>query len=101
LSKRASTLFLAMFGGPILVLAALLGDFGESASAPIGGGGYDLSKPVYSALIFLLTALWSLIALVIALSRRDAAMRRRALILAGSGGAAFIASLILYGHNLT
>lgn len=96
---RTFLLLLVMFIG---VVGALL--WGLNPTPPqtpsIGGGGYDLSKPLYTLLLFLFTGLWTLIMLVITLRAKNSIAARRALWLAIVGAMTVLSSVVLYYDNL-
>lgn len=66
----------------------------------IGGGGYDLSNFVYTLTLLAFTALWSLVAALISMARRDALAARRANWLAAAGAITFVVAAIAFGHHL-
>ncbi|MDM7852597.1 hypothetical protein [Pseudochrobactrum kiredjianiae] len=67
----------------------------------IGGGGYDLSKPVYTLLLLIFTCLWSLVMLISGLISKKPIMSRQYFILAAIGLLSTIASFAAYHNNLT
>lgn len=87
----------------IVVVGSLL--LGLNPTPPktpsIGGGGYDLSKPLYTLLLLLFTGLWTLILLIITLRVKDRTAKRRALLLTILGAVTALASIILYSGNLS
>lgn len=98
MSRGAFFAWVVLLGAPTALLFGLLGDFGRAPSPGIGGGGYDLSGPVHALLLFALTGIWTVAALLVALLRRRAG--GWALALAALGAAALLAALLLHGHHL-
>jgi len=74
---------------------------GRSATPSIGGGGYDLSGPVYTLVLLAFTGLWTLATLLAGLSYSDSGVRRRAFILAVLGLITFSLSIMIWGNNLS
>ncbi|MBB3898207.1 hypothetical protein [Roseococcus suduntuyensis] len=97
MSRGAFFAWVIVLGAPTVLLFGLLGDFG-AASPGIGGGGYDLSGPVHALLLFALTGIWTVAALLVALLRRRAG--GWALAFAAVGAAALLAALLFHGHHL-
>ncbi len=92
-------IWLLMLAVPVSVLIAAQVD---TSSAPsIGGGGYDLGPFVYSWLLIIFTALWSLCAFVAALLKKGRASSFRAFGLAGFGILVFAVMMLFYGENLS
>lgn len=98
MSGRAFFAWIIVLGAPTALLFGVLGDFGAAPSPGIGGGGYDLSGPVYTALLIALTGIWTVAALTIALLRRHAT--RWDLGLVAVGAASLLAALLLQGHQI-
>ncbi|MET3646021.1 hypothetical protein [Phyllobacterium ifriqiyense] len=67
----------------------------------IGGGGYDLSRPVYTLLLLGFTGLWTLTTLLISWNIKNSIASRRVLLLAMIGALATVVSIIVYHNNLT
>ena len=67
----------------------------------IGGGGYDLSGPVYTLVLLAFTGLWSLATLLTGLNHSKARTRRRAFVLAAIGLVTFSASIMIWGSKLS
>jgi hypothetical protein len=66
----------------------------------IGGGGYDLSGPVYTLALLAFTGLWTLATLLTGLNHSKSRTRCRAFILAAIGLVTFSASIVIWGNNL-
>lgn len=98
MSSKAFLAWIVVLGAPTALLFGVLGDFGAAPSPGIGGGGYDLSGPVYTALLVALTGIWAVAALTVALMRRHAT--RWDLGLVAVGAAALLVALLLHGHQL-
>lgn len=92
--------WIAVFAAVVGVLVWSLSP-GPSEHPSIGGGGYDLSGPVYTLTLLAFTGLWTLATLLIGLSHRVAGTRRRAFILAVIGLVTFSLSIMIWGHNLS
>lgn len=88
--------FAAVVGGLVWSLTPR-----HSEHPSIGGGGYDLSGPVYTLALLGFTGIWTLAALLIGLTHREARTRRRAVILAVVGLVTFTLSVMIWGHNLS
>ncbi|CAB3904803.1 hypothetical protein [Achromobacter piechaudii] len=99
LKDRAFLIWLALFAVVAGTLIALLMPR-PSATPSIGGGGYDLSDWVYTWSLLLFTGLWSLIALMIGMSRNNPMAAKRAYRLAAIGGATFVGAAVAFGGNL-
>jgi len=67
----------------------------------IGGGGYDLSEPVYTLLLLLFTGLWTVAMLITSSISKKTGTSQQYLILAAIGALATLVSLALYHNNLT
>ncbi len=99
LKDRRFLIWLSVFALVTLSHVALL--WPRSPEYPsIGGGGYDLSGFVYTLTLLAFIGIWSLIALLVAFGRNEAAAARRAYWLAGIGAAAFVVAAMLFGHHL-
>lgn len=99
LKDRRFQIWLAVFVVIVGWHVALL--WPRSAGHPsIGGGGYDLSNFVYTLTLLAFTALWSLVAALIGMARRDALAARRANWLAAAGAVTFVVAAIVFGHHL-
>lgn len=87
----------------VVVVGILVWNLSPSSSEhpSIGGGGYDLSGPVYTLALLAFTGLWTLAALLIGLNHGRARTRRRAFILAAIGLVTFSASIMIWGSNLS
>ena len=83
---------------PVFCLIAVQVDTNSGAS--IGGGGYDLGPFLYSWALIIVTAVWSLCTLGVALTRRDRAASMRAFGLTAIGAVTFAAVVLLYWRNL-
>lgn len=98
LKDRAFLIGLAAFAlvaGPLIFLL-----MPKSSGQPsIGGGGYDLSNFVYTLSLLAFTGLWTLVTLMIGMSRREA-MAKRGYGWAASGAASFVLAVIAFGHHL-
>ncbi|CAB3679291.1 hypothetical protein [Achromobacter pestifer] len=100
LKDRGFQIWLALFALVAGTLIALL--WPKSARYPsIGGGGYDLSNWVYTLALLAFTGLWTLVALMVGMSRNNAHAAKRAHWLAAIGAAVFVVSVIAFGHHLT
>ncbi|MDR2310146.1 MAG: hypothetical protein LBE54_04075 [Brucellaceae bacterium] len=66
----------------------------------IGGGGYDLSKPVYTLLLLAFTGLWTVTMLILGSINKKPAISRQYFILAAIGAFSAIACFIAYHSNL-
>jgi hypothetical protein len=90
--------WLSLLAIPDLVL---IGAQVDTTSGPsIGGGGYDLGPFLYSWLLVIVTAVWSLSALAAALLYRDRGSSRLALGLTSIGIMTLAAVLFFYRSNL-
>lgn len=98
MSNRSFWIWLAALAIPVLILIAAQDDTNSAPS--IGGGGYDLGPFVYSCLLVIVTAFWSLCALAAALLYRDRESTLRALGLAAIGLVTFAGVLLSYRENL-
>ncbi|MFS2042127.1 hypothetical protein SAMN05216358_0646 [Rhizobium sp. AN5] len=99
MENKSLYIWLLMLAVPVSVLIAAQVDTGSAPS--IGGGGYDLGPFVYSWLLVIFTALWSVCAFVAALLQKGRASSFRAFGLAGFGVVVFTATLLFYGENLS
>lgn len=98
MKNKTIAVWLSALTMPIVIL---IGAQVDATSGPsIGGGGYDLGPFLYSWLLVLVTAVWSLCALVAALLYRDRASSRQALVLAVIGIIALTLVLLFYRENL-
>jgi hypothetical protein len=99
LFDRTFLLWLAVFAA---VVGAL--NWGLNPTPPehpsIGGGGYDLSRPIYTLLLFAFSSVWTLITLLISWSIKNRHASRRALLLAIVGALNAVASIMVYHDNL-
>ncbi|CAD5300373.1 conserved membrane hypothetical protein [Bosea sp. 62] len=86
-----------------VVVGILIWNLSPSSSEhpSIGGGGYDLSGPVYTLALLGFTGLWTLAALLTGLNHGKARIRRCALVLAAMGFVTFSASFMIWGNNLS
>lgn len=66
----------------------------------IGGGGYDLSKPVYTLLLLAFLVLWTLTMTALGLTNKNRHFSRRAYLLAAIGALTTIVSFVVYSHNI-
>lgn len=98
MSDRSFWIWLSVLVIPVLILVAAQVDTNSSPS--IGGGGYDLGPFLYSWLLVVVTAFWSLCALAAALLYRDRASTLRALGLAAIGLVTFVGVFLSYRENL-
>ncbi|MCP4740048.1 MAG: hypothetical protein GY873_38260 [Bosea sp.] len=73
----------------------------SSEHPSIGGGGYDLSGPVYTLALLVFTGVWTLAALLTGLNHGRARTRRRAFVLAAIGLVTFSASMMIWGSKLS
>jgi hypothetical protein len=99
MSNRAFLIWLALLLPPVAVLFWLLN--GGPVTPSVGGGGYDLGPFVYSWLLVLLSGGLTLIAALTGLGRGGRAASARAFALAALGAAVLVATLVLYGSDLT
>ena len=85
-----------------VVVAVLVWNLSPSSSQhpSIGGGGYDLSGPVYTLALLAFTGVWTLAALLTGLNHGKARTRRRAFILAAIGLVTFSASIAIWCNKL-
>lgn len=97
---RGFYVWIAVFAVVVGVLVWSLSP-SPSEHPSIGGGGYDLSGPVYTLVLLAFTGLWTLATLLTGLNHRDAGARRRALILAGIGLVTFSLSIMIWGNSLS
>jgi hypothetical protein len=95
--------FYAWIAGFAVVVGVLIWSLshGSSEHPSIGGGGYDLSGPVYTLMLLAFTGLWSVATLLTGLNHSDAGIRRRAFILAVIGLITFSLSVMIWGNNLS
>ena len=86
-----------------VVVGVLVWNLSPSSSEhpSIGGGGYDLSGPVYTLALLVFTGLWTFATLLIGLNHSQARTRHRAFILAAIGLVTFSASVMIWGHKLS
>lgn len=86
-----------------VVVGVLVWNLSPSSSErpSIGGGGYDLSGPVYTLALLAFTGLWTLAALLTGLNHGRARTRRRAFVLAAIGLVTFSASMMIWGSKLS
>ena len=86
----------------VMVVGVLVWNLGPGSSEhpSIGGGGYDLSGPVYTLGLLAFTGLWTLATLLTGLNHGKARTRRRAFILAAIGLVTFSASIVIWGDKL-
>jgi hypothetical protein len=70
------------------------------ATPSVGGGGYDLSRPVYTLLLLTFLVLWTLAMAVTGLVSQNRHMARRAYLLAVIGALTAIMSFVIYGQNI-
>ena len=91
----------------IIVFAVVVGVLvwnlspGSSGHPSIGGGGYDLSGPVYTLALLAFTGLWTLAALLTGLNHGKARTRHGAFILAAIGLVTFSTSMMIWGSKLS
>ncbi|MGO4668336.1 hypothetical protein [Bosea sp. 2RAB26] len=97
---RGFYVWLAVFAVVVGVLVWSLSP-GPSEHPSIGGGGYDLSGPVYTLVLLAFTGLWTLATLLAGLNHSEAGTRRRAFILAVIGLITFSLSIMIWGNNLS
>ncbi|MGO4402637.1 hypothetical protein AB4Z10_00055 [Bosea sp. RAF48] len=100
LKDRAFYAWIAGFAVVVGVLVWSLSP-GSSEHPSIGGGGYDLSGPVYTLMLLAFTGLWSVATLLTGLNHSDAGIRRHAFILAVIGLITFSLSVMIWGNNLS
>jgi len=86
-----------------VVVGVLVWNLSPSSSEhpSIGGGGYDLSGPVYTLALLVFTGVWTLAALLTGLNHGTARTRRRAFVLAAIGLGTFSASVMIWGSKLS
>lgn len=86
----------------VVVVGILIWNLSPSSSEhpSIGGGGYDLSGPVYTLALLAFTGLWTLATLLTGLNHGKARIRRRAFVLAAMGFVTFSASMMIWGDKL-
>ncbi len=98
LKDRGFQIGLAVFvlvAGPLVYLL-----LPKSPDYPsIGGGGYDLSNFVYTLALLAFTGLWTVVTLLIGMSR-NALLAKRAAAWAAVGAVTFVAAFIAFGHHL-
>ena len=97
--KRLFYIWIAIF---VLVTGALnwLLNPTPPTSPSIGGGGYDLSKPVYTLLLWAFLILWTSIAAVTGMISNDTFSARRAFLLAAIGALMAIIFFAIYRQNI-
>ena len=99
MKNKTMTVWLSALAIPVIFL---VGAQIDTTSGPsIGGGGYDLGPFLYSWLLVIVTAVWSLFALAAALLYRDRASTMRALVLTAIGATTLAAVLTVYRQNLS
>lgn len=99
MKNKTATVCLLVLAIPV---AILIGAQIDTTSEPsIGGGGYDLGPFLYSWLLVIFTALWSLCTFATALLYRDQASSRQALILTAVGIITLAMVLLFYRDNLS
>lgn len=99
LRDRAFQIGLALFAVVAGTLIYLL--WPKSSGYPsIGGGGYDLSGFVYTLALLAFSGLWTLVTVMVALSRRDAVAARRWNGWSAVGAATFVVAIVAFGGNL-
>ncbi|UHS63178.1 hypothetical protein HRR99_16345 [Agrobacterium vaccinii] len=84
---------------PVLTLIGAQVDINPAPS--IGGGGYDLGPFLYSWLLVIIAAMWSLCTFAVAVVHRESVTRSRYLGLTGVGVVTLAAILLFYGKNLS
>lgn len=99
MNNRSFWVWIAALAAPVVSLMAVQIDTNFGAS--IGGGGYDLGPFLYSWLLIIVTAGWSLCAFTAALIHRDRAASIRAVGLTVIGFVTFVTVLLLYRQNLS
>ncbi|WP_079213642.1 iron chelate uptake ABC transporter family permease subunit [Brucella pituitosa] len=97
--KRLFYIWIAIF---VLVTGALNSLLNPTppTSPSIGGGGYDLSKPVYTLLLWAFMILWTSVAAVTGMMSKDTFSARRAFLLAAIGALMAIIFFAIYGQNI-
>lgn len=97
--KRLFYIWIAIF---VLVTGALnwLLNPTPPTSPSIGGGGYDLSKPVYTLLLWAFSVLWTSIAAVTGMISKDTFSALRAFLLAAIGALMAIIFFAIYRQNI-
>lgn len=99
MKNKTMAVWLSALAIPVIIL---VGAQIDTTSGPsIGGGGYDLGPFLYSWLLVIVTAVWSLFALAAALLYRDRGSAMRALVLTAIGAATLAAVLTVYRQNLS
>ncbi|MCZ7464135.1 hypothetical protein [Rhizobium rhizogenes] len=83
------------------VISLVAAQYDTNSGGSIGGGGYDLGPFLYSWLLIIVTAVWSLCTFVAALNHRDRAARIRAFCLTAIGTGTFVIVFLFYGQNLS
>jgi len=98
MKNKSFWIWLSVLAIPVFILVAAQVDTNSGTS--IGGGGYDLGPFLYSWLLIIGTALWSLCALAAAVLQRNRAYSMGAFGLPAIGLVTFAAVLISYRENL-
>ncbi len=99
MGSKSVCLWLSALAIPVIAFVAVQMD--RNSSPSIGGGGYDLGPFVYSWLLVIFTAIWSLGMLVTALVLKDRASSMRGFALSAIGAATFVTVLLAYYENLS
>lgn len=99
MGNKSFWVWLFVLAVPVFSLVAVQIDTNSGAS--IGGGGYDLGPFLYSWLLIIVTAIWSLFTLAVALIHRDRSAKMRAVCLTVIGCVTLIIVLFIYRKNLS
>lgn len=98
LKDRGFQIGLAVFvlvAGPLVYLL-----LPKSSGYPsIGGGGYDLSNFVYTLALLAFSGLWTVVTLLLGMSR-NALLAKRAVAWAAVGAVTFVVAFVAFGRHL-
>lgn len=99
MGNKSACLWLSALAIPVIALLAVQTDTTNYPS--IGGGGYDLGPFVYSGLLIIFTAVWSLGMFAAALIVKDRVSSTRAFALSAVGAVIFTVVVLVYHQNLS
>ncbi|MGI2034002.1 hypothetical protein ACRQ1B_16535 [Rhizobium panacihumi] len=96
--KLSFWIWLAILAIPVFSLVAAQWDINNGPS--IGGGGYDLGPFIYSWLLIIITFIWSLCVLGVAIVRRSRTSQLTNFGLPAIGAITFAILFLVYQNNL-
>ena len=98
MNKLSFWVWLALLAIPVSSLVAAQWDMNTSPS--IGGGGYDLGPFIYSWLLIIITFIWSLCVLGVAVFSRSRTSPLQTIGLPAIGAITFAIVFLVYKNNL-